>query len=102
MKLTKKARRWLREIRAEGYTVRFVPYCEDAETPGFVLGAIMGVTDTENKTIKIKTRRMNPQQIEAALHHELAHARGAMKGPDYPHLGMYCGGCVNPLGTKRL
>jgi len=96
MKLTKTAKRWIREIKAHGYTVRFVKFCEDHETPGF-LGQIAGVTSYDTKDVKIKTRRMSPAQIEAALHHELEHVRGAKRGSDHPHLGLRCGGTLTNL-----
>jgi hypothetical protein len=94
MKLTKKAKRWIREIEAEGFTVRFQDYCEDTETPG-LLGHFAGVTMHVEKIVKIKTRRMSPAQIEAALSHELEHVRGAEKGTDHPHLGLRCGGNIS-------
>jgi hypothetical protein len=93
MKLTKKAKRWIREIEAEGFTVRFQQWCEDHQTPG-MLGQFAGVTLHAEKLVKIKTRRMSPAQIEAALHHELEHVRGAEKGTDHPHLGLKCGGTL--------
>jgi hypothetical protein len=93
VKLTKKAQRWLREIKAAGFEVRFVEYCEDHETPGF-LGQLAGVTMHAEKKVKIKTRRMSPQHIEAALEHELEHVRGAEHGTDHPHLGLRCGGTL--------
>jgi hypothetical protein len=96
MKLTKKAHRWLREIKAAGYAVAFVPYCEDHETPGF-LGQIAGVTMYAEKKVKIATRRKSPQHIEAALAHELEHVNGAARGTDYPHLGLRCGGCLSNM-----
>jgi hypothetical protein len=94
MKLTKEAHKHLRRIRAAGYTVRFVEWCEDHETPGF-LGQFAGVTMYAEKIVKIKTRRMSPAHIEAALSHELEHVLGAKKGTDHPHLGLRCGGSVN-------
>jgi hypothetical protein len=94
MKLTKQAHKHLRRIRAAGYEVRFVQYCEDHETPGF-LGQLAGVTMYDEKIVKIKTRRMSPAHIEAALSHELEHVNGATKGTDFPALGLRCGGTVN-------
>jgi hypothetical protein len=94
VKLTKKARRWKREIESEGFTVRFQKFCEDHETPG-LLGQFAGVTIYDAKLVKIKTRRMSPQQIEAALSHELEHVRGAERGTDHPHLGLRCGGKIS-------
>jgi hypothetical protein len=93
MKLTKKAKRWIREIEAKGFEVRFVKWCEDHETPG-LLGMFAGVTLHKEKVVKIKTRRMSPQQIEAALSHELEHVNGADRGTDHPHLGLKCGGTL--------
>jgi Holliday junction resolvasome RuvABC endonuclease subunit len=94
VKLTKKAHRWLREIRAEGFAVEFVRYCEDAETPG-MLGCFAGITLPDTKRVKVSTRRRTPQQIEAILAHELEHVRGAARGTDYPELGLKCGGCLS-------
>lgn len=96
MKLTKQAQKSLRRIRAAGYAVSFVDYCEDHETPGF-LGQIAGVTMYAEKKVKIATRRKSPQHIEAALSHELEHVNGAERGTDFPHLGMKCGGCLSDL-----
>ena len=94
MKLTKRALRHKRHIEKQGYEVRFVEYCEDHETPGF-LGQIAGVTMYDKKVVKISTRRRSPEQIEATLSHELEHVNGAERGTDHPHLGLKCGGCLS-------
>jgi hypothetical protein len=60
-------------IAAHGYTLRYVEYCEDAQTPGF-LGQIRGVTDHKGKTIKIGLKaNPTPALIEDILEHELRH-----------------------------
>lgn len=62
-------------IEAEGWTVRFVEYCEDARTPG-LLGQIMGVTDRDQCEVKIGLRATEtPGRRVATLEHELRHVR---------------------------
>ena len=62
-----------RRIRAHGYALRYVEYCEDARTPG-LLGQIRGVTDHERREVKIGTKA-NPTTFEMMdiLTHELRH-----------------------------
>lgn len=60
-------------IAAHGYTLRYVDYCEDARTPGF-LGQIRGVTDHERKEVKISrmANRTDAEMLDI-LQHELRH-----------------------------
>lgn len=60
-------------IRQHGYTLRYVEYCEDSRTPGF-LGQIRGVTDRERSEVKIGLVA-NPTQADMLdiLTHELRH-----------------------------
>lgn len=60
-------------IYAHGYKLRFVDYCEDSRTPGF-LGQIRGVTDHERREVKISTKA-NPTDADMLdiLAHELRH-----------------------------
>jgi len=59
-------------IRAEGFTVRYVEYCEDSRTPG-LLGQIAGVTDWELREVKIRTKGRTEQEIIDTLLHEFRH-----------------------------
>lgn len=87
-------------IQAEGYTVHFVEWCEDTETPGF-LGHYVGVTDHVRRKVKIRTTGSSGRVLLAALRHELEHVLGAPQGTDYPELGLRCGGTVNGFGEAR-
>lgn len=62
-------------IESHGFEVKFVEYCENGETPGF-LGHIKGVTDWERKLVRIGTKA-NPgtTYIVATLEHELRHVQ---------------------------
>lgn len=82
--------RLIAEIHSEGYTVVFVEYVEDAETPG-LLGLGAGVTIHTSHRVKI-SRNLTPAQTVATLEHELEHVRGAERGTDRPDLGLQCGG----------
>lgn len=82
----------LNKAEALGYTVKFVPFVEDAQTPGVLLGKMAGVTLTDLKLIKIRTKGLSKAQIIAALEHELEHAEGKEWGTDHPDLGLKCGG----------
>lgn len=86
------------DIEAEGYTVHFVEWCEDAETPGVLLGMMAGITLPRSRKVKIRTREMAPAQIISILSHELEHVRGAEWATDHEHLGLRCGGRRNGLG----
>ena len=79
-----------------GYSVRFVDFCEDSETPGLVLGGIAGVCSAQRREIKIATRRRGPVAIRAALLHELDHAEGAAEGRAFPAIGLRCGARLAP------
>lgn len=81
--------------------MRFVPYCEDHETPGF-LGMFAGITLHDSKQVKVSTRYRSQQQVEAILAHELEHVKGAERGTDYPSLGLKCGGCIGNFFTSVL
>lgn len=71
----RQAARLVAAIRAEGFDVRFVEYCEDDRTPG-LLGQIAGVTDWELREVKIGLRATAaPGKREATLAHELDHVR---------------------------
>ena len=84
------------EIVAAGYEVRFVEWCEDAETPGF-LGEKAGVTVYSSRVVKVRTGL--PHRVTlAVLRHELEHVRGADRGTDYPEFGLACGGRRNGFG----
>jgi len=56
-----------------GFAVRYVEYCEDSRTPGF-LGSIAGVTDWERLEVKIglKANKTTAALIDT-LSHELRH-----------------------------
>lgn len=60
-------------IRAHGFALIHVDWCEDARTPGF-LGHMRGVTDWERKVVKISLLA-NPTRGEMLeiLEHELRH-----------------------------
>lgn len=61
------------QIKARGFTVRFVEWCESADTPGF-LGQIRGVTDRQSRLVRIGTRA-NPtvEDLAETAEHELRH-----------------------------
>jgi len=88
-------RRAVERARKIGYTVQFVDFCEDPETPGF-LGQMAGVCIRESKRIKVRTNGMSRTHIAAIIEHELEHAEGAEHGTDRPELGLHCG------GTRKL
>jgi hypothetical protein len=85
------------EVEAEGWTVRFVKYCEDTQTPGF-LGQLGGVTLATERLIKIRTYKMTLRQRLAILEHEIEHMHGAEWATDHEVLGLRCGGRVNFFG----
>jgi hypothetical protein len=84
-------RRAVERARALGWTVEFRPYCEDAETPGF-LGLLAGVCLHDRRAIKVRVTGMSREQIAAIIEHEIEHAEGAERGTDHPDLGLVCGG----------
>lgn len=59
-------------IRAAGFELRYVEYCEDAETPG-LLGMYRGATNQKTKQVKIATHGHSREAIAEALAHELHH-----------------------------
>jgi hypothetical protein len=61
------------KIEANGYTLRYVDYCEDHETPG-LLGQIRGAVNHERREVKVG-RKANPTGVALAdaLDHELRH-----------------------------
>lgn len=63
------------EIRKHGFEIKYVEYCENSRTPGF-LGQIKGVTDWELKEVRIGLKA-NPSRSEllATLAHELRHVK---------------------------
>ncbi len=62
-----------RAITDTGFTVRYVEYCEDARTPGF-LGQICGVTDWDKREVKIGLKaNAEPARMLETLRHELHH-----------------------------
>jgi hypothetical protein len=62
-------------IRAEGFTLRYVEWCEDAQTPG-ILGYYRGVTDRLRREVKVSTRATPTAEERAeVLEHELRHVR---------------------------
>jgi hypothetical protein len=87
------------EIEACGWTVEFVEWCEDSETPG-ILGSRGGVTVHSRKAIKVKTHDVTEAMIVAILAHEIEHMRGARHAGDRPDLGLYCGGHANCWGKE--
>lgn len=62
-------------IRERGYDLRYVDYCEDAETPG-LLGQIRGAVNHDKQEVKVSIKA-NPSlgEVAAALEHELRHIR---------------------------
>lgn len=84
-------------IEAEGYTVHFVEWCEDTETPG-LLGMMAGVTIASIRKVKISTHDKSPEQLAAIAEHELEHVQGKERGTDHEHLGLHCGGRRNGFG----
>lgn len=62
------------EIEQLGFTVRFVDYCEDAETPG-LLGHIAGVTTWDRREVKIATKGRRTAELVETLKHELHHVQ---------------------------
>lgn len=60
-------------IEARGFTVEFVEYCENSDTPG-LLGEIRGVTDRGRRLVRIavKANPTDPDLIET-LEHEYRH-----------------------------
>jgi hypothetical protein len=59
-------------IVGHGFTIRYVPFCEDSQTPG-LLGQIAGVTDWRNREVKIRTQGRAPLEIAETLEHEARH-----------------------------
>lgn len=58
-----------------GWKVRWVDYCEDADTPG-LLGQIRGVTDRRRHEVKVATKPHDSwAQLADTLEHELRHVR---------------------------
>jgi hypothetical protein len=66
-------------IRAHGFALRYVQYCEDSRTPGF-LGQIKGVTDWTRKEVKIGCKA-NP--TDDAMLETLAHELRHLDEPDW-------------------
>jgi len=62
-------------IEEAGYSLRYVDYCEDAETPG-LLGQIRGAVNHDKREVKIG-EKANPTlpELAEALEHELRHIR---------------------------
>lgn len=73
MTAEERIRRAEEAIRAHGFTLHYVEYCEDAETPG-LLGYYRGATSRKLKKVKVSTK-MSPTPEERAdvLEHELRH-----------------------------
>jgi hypothetical protein len=61
-------------IRELGFELRYVEFCEDAETPG-LLGAYGGVTLHEKRKVKVKTHGVSRAELADVLEHELRHVR---------------------------
>jgi len=55
-------------IRAAGYTLRYVDYCEDAHTPGF-LGLAAGLIDYTRREVKVR-RALHGRWLAHVLEHE--------------------------------
>lgn len=68
-------------IRAHGFTLRYVDYCEDSDTPG-ILGHIRGVTDWQRREIKIGTR-VELNRTRAGMLEVLAHELRHVDEPDW-------------------
>ena len=85
-------KRAVESARKAGYTVRFVDYCEDSRSPGF-LGQIAGICDYERKEIRIRVKGVGVTRasIAAVIEHEVEHALGAEVGTDRPEFGLRCG-----------
>lgn len=62
------------QIKAAGYELRYVEYCEDADTPGFP-GHIMGATSHTKQVVKIGRRALviNAASLADVLEHEARH-----------------------------
>lgn len=88
------------EVEANGWTVRFQPYCEDTETPGW-LGRYAGVCLHKQQIIKIKLVGQTEAHIIAILEHEMEHMRGERWGTDHPLLGLHCGGRITGMGESE-
>lgn len=62
-----------KRIADGGYELRYVEYCEDAETPG-LLGQIAGVTDHARRTVKVARRPgIDLDRLADTLEHEACH-----------------------------
>ncbi len=61
-------------IEAEGWTVQFEEFCENADTPG-LLGQISGVTDRNRQLVRIATHNRSPEQLADTAEHELRHVQ---------------------------
>jgi len=72
MTVAERIRRAEVAIRAHGFEVRYVEWCEDANTPG-LLGSIVGATNHDRRVVKIATRRRSRVEIAETLEHELRH-----------------------------
>lgn len=89
--------RLVRAIRRAGYSVEWVEYCEDAETPG-LLGQAAGVTCHGRKAVKVR-RTLSRDDTLAVLRHELRHVLGE-KIVDESQPGYQCGGSGAPLHLR--
>ena len=61
------------KIAANGYSLRYVDYCEDADTPG-LLGQIRGAVNHDRREVKVgRKANPTPEALAEALDHELHH-----------------------------
>jgi hypothetical protein len=71
--MTERIARTEDKIKANGYALRYVDYCEDADTPG-LLGQIRGAVNHDRREVKIgRKANATPELLAGALEHELRH-----------------------------
>lgn len=84
---------------ALGWSIHFVEFCEDIETPG-ILGQFAGITDHARKKVKVATHNRSYVDQVAVLYHELEHVLGAEWATNFPDRGLHCGGRCNSYGES--
>lgn len=77
-------------IRDAGYTLHYVEWCEDSETPG-ILGYYGGITDHKRRKVKIRTHDRSERELLVTVEHEARHVL---------HPEWDCGNRL-PFGDKR-
>lgn len=99
------------QIASHGYSVAFVEWCENADTPGF-LGAFGGITDHTKRLVRIKTHDTSAEEIVKVLEHELRHVEDPSwdcgnrdsfgRGAPMPAKPCgFCGAADSETGCKR-